>query len=48
MMDIIEKIVKEIKERRKKAKQFQDEAKLELENAKKDVEKIILGDVYES
>jgi exonuclease VII small subunit len=30
-----------------KAKQLQNEAKEELENAKKEVEKIILGDNYE-
>lgn len=41
------KIADEIKQRRKKAKQLQEEAKLELENAKKDVERIILGNNYE-
>ena len=33
--------------KRQKAKQLQNEAKEELENAKKEVEKIILGDNYE-
>ncbi|QKF72368.1 type IIB restriction/modification system, specificity subunit [Aliarcobacter faecis] len=41
------KIVDEIKRRKQKAKQLQEEAKLELENAKKEVERIILGNNYE-
>lgn len=41
-------IANEIKQRREKAKQFQNEAKEELKNAKKEVEKIILGEAYES
>jgi restriction endonuclease S subunit len=47
-ISIQNEIANEIKERREKAKQLQNEAKLELENAKKEVEKIILGDAYES
>lgn len=47
-INIQNEIINEIKERIEKAKQFRNEAELELENAKKKVEKIILGDIYES
>ncbi|MDD2888197.1 MAG: restriction endonuclease subunit S [Aliarcobacter sp.] len=47
-INIQNEIADEIKQRRQKAKHLQNKAKLELENAKKDVEKIILGDAYES
>lgn len=47
-IDIQNEIANEIKQRREKAKQLQNDAKLELENAKAKVEKIILGESYES
>lgn len=47
-INIQNEIENEIKQRREKAKLLQNEAKEELENAKKEVEKIILGEDYES
>ena len=47
-INVQNEIANEIKQRREKAKQLQNEAKGELENAKKEVEKIILGEDYES
>jgi len=46
--DIQNKISNEIIQRRNKAKEIRDQAFVVMENAKKEVEKIILGDSYES